>query len=278
MKKKNNDNQNKVPVDYSFSSEDWEELERGISYFNSGQYQHAYEAWELIWEHSAKIERKFLRGLMEISSSCQKALNRHDLIGAQQSIEKAVEKLDDEKFLPEFLSVPVKPLLEFLDYSSGIFDQDRINGSLEVWRSRIPKIHFHKPSNPDLLVEVCEITRSELFKSGTKHFNQGYFWEAHEAWEELWREQIGEGKHFIEGFVQLAEGYHFIKGSKFSSAAYLLEKAIVTLRGFERIDCSLTISPLLNDTSELLQSVRFLSSQQKVPFKFSKKPLITIDS
>jgi predicted metal-dependent hydrolase len=276
MKKKINDNKEKGPLSYSFSSEDWEEFERGITYFNSGQYQHAYEAWELIWEHSAKIERKFLRGLMEITTSCQKVLNRNDFEGAQDSIEKAKEKLNDTDFLPEYLSVPVQPLIEFLDYSAKVFDQERINGSVEIWRSHIPKIYFHKPSNPDLLVELCEITRSDLFRDGVKYFNKGYFWESHEVWEELWREQIGDGKRFTEGFVQLAEAYHFVKVGKFSPAVYLLEKSLAGLRGFERIECLISITSSLNDAAELLQAIRFLPAQQNTPFKFSKKPQIEI--
>ncbi|MBI5022188.1 MAG: DUF309 domain-containing protein [Ignavibacteriales bacterium] len=276
MKKKNNENNEKKNTDYSFSAEDWEEFERGITYFNTGQYQHAYEAWELIWEHSAKIERKFLKGLMEISSSCQKALYRNDYEGAQDSFEKAKEKLNDSEFLPEYLSVPVQPLIEFLDYSEKVFSRKRINGSVEVWRNQIPKIYFHKPSNPDLLVELCEITRSDLFKKGVKYYNQGYFWEAHEIWEELWREQVGEGKRFIEGFVQLAEAYHFVKGGKFSSAVYLFEKSLSGLRGFERIECLISITSSLNDATELLQAIRFLPAQQNTSFKFPKKPQIEI--
>lgn len=275
-KRVENINKDKPGANCPFTAEDWEEFERGISFFNGGQFQHAFEAWELIWEHSPRTERKFLRGLMDMTSSCQKALLRSDYEGAHDDIIKAKDKLKDPGFLPEFLTVSVEPLIEFFDYSIKIFAQQRMNGSLEAWRKNIPKIYFRKPSNPDLLVELCEITRSELFKSGLKSFNDGYYWEAHEAWEELWREQVGEGKKFTEGFVQFAEAYHFAKGGKFSSAVYVFEKAISSLRCFERIECLVSMSSSIAEAAELLQSIRFSQADQKGPFRLPKKPKISL--
>ena len=37
-------------------------------------------------------------------------------------------------------------------------------------------------------------------------FNHGYFWEAHEAWEELWNAspRFGPTRHFLQGLIRLA--------------------------------------------------------------------------
>ena len=42
---------------------------------------------------------------------------------------------------------------------------------------------------------------------GAALFNQGLYWEAHEAWEELWLELEDEPKLFVQGLIQVAAGY-----------------------------------------------------------------------
>lgn len=43
---------------------------------------------------------------------------------------------------------------------------------------------------------------------GVELFNRGLYWEAHEAWEELWLEMEDEPKLFMQGLIQLAAAYH----------------------------------------------------------------------
>ena len=43
---------------------------------------------------------------------------------------------------------------------------------------------------------------------GAELFNRGLYWEAHEAWEELWLELEDEPKLFVQGLIQLAAAYH----------------------------------------------------------------------
>lgn len=43
---------------------------------------------------------------------------------------------------------------------------------------------------------------------GADLFNQGLYWEAHEAWEELWLELEDEPKLFVQGLIQAAAAGH----------------------------------------------------------------------
>src|SRR5690348_2679644 len=43
---------------------------------------------------------------------------------------------------------------------------------------------------------------------GADLFNQGLYWEAHEAWEELWLELEDEQKLFVQGLIQAAAAGH----------------------------------------------------------------------
>jgi len=45
-------------------------------------------------------------------------------------------------------------------------------------------------------------------RRGAALFDQGRFWDAHEAWEEAWLEEDGEVRVFLQGLIQVAAGYH----------------------------------------------------------------------
>jgi uncharacterized protein len=45
-------------------------------------------------------------------------------------------------------------------------------------------------------------------RRGAALFDQGRFWEAHEAWEEAWLEEEGDVRLFLQGLIQVAAGYH----------------------------------------------------------------------
>lgn len=52
------------------------------------------------------------------------------------------------------------------------------------------------------------------YLAGIELFNEGDFFEAHEAWEELWMETAGEEKKFYQGLIQAAVSLcHFCNGN-----------------------------------------------------------------
>jgi predicted metal-dependent hydrolase len=52
------------------------------------------------------------------------------------------------------------------------------------------------------------VSTQRLFEQGRVLFNGGRFFEAHEAWEELWRTQRGAARLPLQGLIQVAAGYH----------------------------------------------------------------------
>jgi hypothetical protein len=51
-----------------------------------------------------------------------------------------------------------------------------------------------------------ELDEAEAFRYGVDLFNARYYWEAHEAWERVWRAQPpdGRGAMVLKGLIQLA--------------------------------------------------------------------------
>ncbi len=81
------------------------------------------------------------------------------------------------------------------------------------------------PSNPD----------SELFEQGIDLFNQGKFFECHEAWEEVWKRSAGGQKLFYQGIIQAAVAILHAQRGNLSGAASLYAKAAAKLVRYPRI-------------------------------------------
>lgn len=67
---------------------------------------------------------------------------------------------------------------------------------------------------------------------GIRLFNEGYFFEAHEIWEEAWHLERGEPRLFLQGLIQVAAGFHHFHTGNRRGAAALCRKAISKLRRY----------------------------------------------
>lgn len=57
-------------------------------------------------------------------------------------------------------------------------------------------------------MDASEEAYDPLYLTGIAYFNQCDFFEAHEAWEELWTEYRGELRAFYQGMIQAAVALH----------------------------------------------------------------------
>lgn len=68
-----------------------------------------------------------------------------------------------------------------------------------------------------------------LYLQGVEYFNDCQFFESHEAWEELWTDNHGPARKFLQGMIQAAVALHHfgngnIRGAKkvyYGSRGYL---------------------------------------------------------
>jgi predicted metal-dependent hydrolase len=83
---------------------------------------------------------------------------------------------------------------------------------------------------------------------GRAAFNRGDFFEAHELWEDVWRELAGADRTFVQGLIQIAAGLHHLKEGRPRPGARVLA------RGVEKLEASAIKAP----TAALLRDVRLL--------------------
>ncbi len=98
-----------------------------------------------------------------------------------------------------------------------------------------------------------------LYLQGIAHFNHLEFFEAHDAWEELWTDHTADDRTFYKGLIQMAVClHHFSKGNTRgarklyrTSRDYLAEYSpcyigidlVALLARFERCCAGLQIDP-----------------------------------
>lgn len=68
---------------------------------------------------------------------------------------------------------------------------------------------------------------SDPLARGVSLFDEGEYFEAHEAFEDAWREASGDRKTALQALTQIAAGFHKLSqyGPSARGAKYLLEKA-----------------------------------------------------
>ena len=63
------------------------------------------------------------------------------------------------------------------------------------------------------------------YHRGIQLFNQQHFYDAHEIWEDVWRETSGPEKKFLQGLIQAAVALHHHSTGNVVGACSLLERA-----------------------------------------------------
>ena len=101
--------------------------------------------------------------------------------------------------------------------------------------------------HPDLPPEE----RERLFREGIDLFNQGRFFAAHEAWEEIWRSTTPEPRELFQGLVQVAAGLHQILDLKRKlGPRNTLAKARSHLEPCAPVLCGLDVAGLLESVGQ----------------------------
>ena len=72
---------------------------------------------------------------------------------------------------------------------------------------------------------------SEGYRRGIRLFNAREFYDAHEVWEDVWRESHGIEKRFLQGLIQAAVALHHQSTGNVVGACSLVERAGRNLAG-----------------------------------------------
>ena len=76
-------------------------------------------------------------------------------------------------------------------------------------------------------------------------FNDRFFFEAHEVLEEVWRQEHGESRVFLQGLIQICAAYHHTQNGNLIGAVTLLERGAEKMRRYPAGYMGIETAPFL---------------------------------
>ena len=127
------------------------------------------------------------------------------------------------------------------------------------------------PKKPVSSIDLTALTPFDLtadeelhLERGIALFNSGKFWEAHEAWEEIWMNHPEDGRFFIQGLIQLAAAYHQLGKKVYRGVLIHLKQAQERLKLFPSDFLGIDVLPILEVIDNSLAAIEARSSLVEV--------------
>lgn len=205
---------------------------QGLHAYHAGLHYEAHEYWEELWQDENDDQRRrFLQALIQITSAVHKAQNNVGPRGCLRLLTQAGKKLAG---LPSpFMGLDVETLRQGLPLAHDAIEvQLKANALPQLTTALIPTMQ-QLTATPIWLrlpapAAVPDPQRLQWFERGLSLYAQGDFFEAHEAWEELWRDEPDpQYKRYLQGLIQVAAAMYKLFGHKMPKpAARLLRRAL----------------------------------------------------
>jgi uncharacterized protein len=95
----------------------------------------------------------------------------------------------------------------------------------------------------------------EGYRRGIRLFNERQFFDAHEVWEDVWRESAGPEKKFLQGLIQVAVAFHHHSTGNFVGARSLLQRARENLAAYPSEFGGIGLTTLLNSVAAWREAI-----------------------
>jgi predicted metal-dependent hydrolase len=94
----------------------------------------------------------------------------------------------------------------------------------------------------------------DFYDQGIDLFNEGRFFECHEAWEEIWKRSDGDVKLFYQGLIQAAVAILHAQRGNLEGARSLYEKASAKLAPVPHEHMGLAIGDLRLELARFIEA------------------------
>lgn len=90
-------------------------------------------------------------------------------------------------------------------------------------------------------------TPEALLRLGADLYNAGYYWNAHEAWEEVWLEADRGLRNFYQGLIQVSAAFVHITNNRYPGGVRLLSSGIAKLENYRPATLGVELSTFLEE-------------------------------
>lgn len=249
-------------------------FQRGLEAYRGDQFYEAHEFWEQLWEDEDSDEhRRFLQALIQAASAMHKVRNNVAPRGALRLLERAhalVEGLPDV-----YGGIELGRFRDAVARCRGEVDRLLAAGRHDLDAGFVPPIERAadalswraRPPEP-------APNAQQQLKLGVVAYRGRRYYEAHELWEVVWRDEAHPVmKAFLHGLILVAAGMHKLEtmGSA-SGAARLLQSAGVRLADVPEGTGGMAIGLLREDIVRAKDAIERLSSEGKTSLDVALVP------
>ena len=100
----------------------------------------------------------------------------------------------------------------------------------------------------------------ELYLKAIDYFDNGYFFEAHDTFEELWMDDRDEAKRFYQGLVQLSTGFYHLVMNNLKGAESQLTKGVEKLSSYPSIYKDIQVSDIIREVESCVERIQLAKS------------------
>lgn len=118
---------------------------------------------------------------------------------------------------------------------------------------------------------------TDALRKGARLHAEGAYFEAHEAWEELWLSLDGEPRLFVQGLIQVTAACHkaFVQGQP-NGCVKLLQTALDKLEGSPHDFLGIRTEPLLRGARAMLAEAQRWRDAERPPLTRELVPPIDV--
>jgi hypothetical protein len=97
---------------------------------------------------------------------------------------------------------------------------------------------------------------SDRYQKAIDYFNNGYFFEAHDTFEELWMDDRDEARRFYQGLVQLSTGFYHLVMKNLKGAESQLTKGIQKLLDYPSVYRGVRVAEIIRDVELCISQIQ----------------------
>lgn len=123
---------------------------------------------------------------------------------------------------------------------------------------------------------LTSLAPGELLQLGIDLYNAGHFWNAHEAWEEVWLESERGLRNFYQGLIQVSAAFVHVTRNRYPGGVKLLGEGIAKLERYPGDFMGLHLAPFVEDARAARERLLQLGEARIAEFDRTLIPRITL--
>jgi predicted metal-dependent hydrolase len=112
----------------------------------------------------------------------------------------------------------------------------------------------------------------EALRTGVDLFNRQEFYEAHEAWEAGWKDELSDDRLLLQGLIQVAAGFYKLQVGTPTGTVKLLEQGLKKLRPFLPNSHGVDLETLLPEVERWLEDAKGMVSSGRADYDPKRLP------